>query len=228
MLAGSIRVGIQAAKKTFMPAICVWAMMAAIAAAYYLFPASHHLFGGLITLQEQMGILFPSLGMGLSVGLLAESVRVLMSRARRWSRENTINALFNFGVFGVMGLTHYYRYAFQDDMFGTGASLQVLVPKVMFDQFVWTVLAANPYQAVLYLWKNSGFRWREVVAEMLPFRAFWGTKMLPVLITNWAFWIPMASLVYCFPSELQLPLSIFAVTIWVLLLSVLTSATRHE
>jgi hypothetical protein len=58
---------------------------------------------------------------------------------------------------------------------------------------------------------------------MKPFKPFWGTKILPVLITNWAFWIPMVSIIYCFPAELQLPLAILAVTIWVLLLSILTS-----
>ncbi len=58
---------------------------------------------------------------------------------------------------------------------------------------------------------------------MFPFKPFWGTKMLPVLVSNWAFWIPMASIVYCFPSDLQIPLSILAVTIWVLILSVLTA-----
>ncbi len=41
-------------------------------------------------------------------------------------------------------------------------------------------------------------------------------------------WMLMASIVYCFPSDLQIPLSILAVTIWVLVLSVLTADTRNE
>jgi len=52
--------------------------------------------------------------------------------------------------------------------------------------------------------------------------------VLPVLITNWAFWIPMVAIIYCFPAELQLPLAILAVTIWVLLLSILTSDNNEE
>ena len=228
MLGSSVRVGTSAAKASFKPAAWVWGLMAAIAAVYYLLPASKPVFEWLISIQNSMGVIFPSVGMGLSVGLMVEVVKVLLSESKRWTQRNTGDALFNFVVFGVMGFTSYYRYAFQDDVFGSGNSWQELVTKVCFDQFIWTVLLANPYQAVLYLWKNMGFSWRSVGARMTPFRSFWGTQMLPVLIANWAFWIPMAFLIYSFPLELQLPLSILAVTIWVMLLTVLTSATNRS
>lgn len=228
MFGSSIRVGVMAAKKTFKPALAVWTVMAGIAALYYLVPMSHVVFSWLVTLQKSMGVLFPSLGMGLSVGILVEVVKVLTSKSRRWTRENTITALFNFAVFGIMGFTHHYRYAFQNEVFGAGNSFQELASKVAFDQFVWTVLIANPYQAVCFLWKNNSFSFRAVHRHMFPFRSFWGTQMLPVLITNWAFWIPMAFIIYYFPPDLQLPLSILAVTTWVMLLSVLTSMNRRE
>lgn len=228
MFGSSIRVGILASKKTLKPALAVWCTMAGIAALYYFVPISHAFFSLLVTIQESLGVLFPSLGMGLSVGILVEAVKVLSSQSRRWTNENTITALFNFAVFGIMGLTHHYRYDFQNEVFGSGNSLRELVSKVAFDQFIWTVLIANPYQAVCFLWKNNSFSWRAVHRHMFPFRSFWGTQMLPVLITNWAFWIPMTFIIYYFPPELQLPLSILAVTIWVMLLSVLTSLNRRE
>ena len=131
-------------------------------------------------------------------------------------------------IFGILGVLQNYLYAFQAKLFGTGTSLEVLVPKVLFDQFAWTVLFANPYQTILYLWKNRGFSFQKVATQMRPFKPFWGTQVLPVLIANWFFWIPMVSIIYCFPSELQLPLAILAVTIWVLLLSILTSVSHAE
>jgi len=220
---GSIRIGVLAAKKTVKPALLIWTMMAGVAAMYYLVPESHSFFSGLVTIQKRMGVLFPSLGMGLFVGLIVEGVKVLASESKRWTKANTVNALFNFSVFGIMGVTQFYRYAFQEELIGIGTSWRVLVPKVMFDQFVWTVIFANPYQSVLYLWKNNGYSWKAVGGQVFPFKAFWGTQILPVLISNWAFWIPMATIVYCFPSELQVPLAILAVTMWVMLLSVLTA-----
>lgn len=228
MFGSSARAGLNAAKQSIKPAAFVWGVMACVAALYYAVPASQGFFSALASIQKRMGPLFPFLGMGLSVGLIAEAVKVLMSADKRWTRTNTANASFNLVMFGAIGVVQDHLYAFQERIFGTGTSLQVLVPKVLFDQFVWTVFFANPYQTILYLWKNNGFSARRVVAQMIPFKPFWGKQVLPVLITNWAFWIPMVAIIYCFPSELQLPLAILAVTIWVLLLSILTSADHEK
>lgn len=228
MLANSIRIGMNAAKKTFKPALWIWAAMVSIALLYYLVPASHVAFDALVTLQEKTGVLFASVGMGLSVGILVECLRVLISREKRWTRVNSGNAIFNFIIWSIMGTTQHYRYAWQVDVFGAGNSFSELVTKVSFDQFIWTVFFANPYQAVLYLWKNNRFSWKAVYRQASPFRTFWGTKMLPMLISNWAFWIPMAFLVYFFPPELQIPMAILAVTIWVTLLSFLTESSQRN
>lgn len=228
MFGSSIRIGIAAAKKTFKPALWVWGMMVAIAALYYMAPATHGVFAALVTLQDRMGVFFPSVGMGLSVGILVECVRVMMSQERKWTRGNSVNAGFNFIIWSIMGTTQHYRYAWQVEVFGAGNTFTELVTKVSFDQFVWTVFFANPYQAILYLWKSNGFSWKAVARLATPFRTFWGTQMLPMLVSNWAFWIPMAFLVYYFPPELQIPMAILAVTIWVILLSYLTAATDRD
>ncbi len=225
MIDSSLRIGVNAAKKTFKPALLIWAVMIGIAALYYLLPASRGIFDAITAFQNRTGVYFASIGMGLAVGVLVECVKVLTSTEKRWTRANTVNGTFNFLVFGVMGVTQYYRYAWQVEVFGAGNSFRELTAKVLFDQFIWTVLFANPYQAILYLWKNNGFVWKPVFELMSPFRTFWGTQMLPVLISNWAFWIPMAYLVYFFPPELQVPMAILAVSIWVVLLSFLTAKT---
>jgi len=228
MFSNSIRIGVAAAKSTFKPALCVWALMMGLAALYYLVPASHTGFDALAGIQENYGLLFSSLGMGLSVGILVECVRVLMSQRKKWTLENSVNAGFNFTIWSFMGLTQYYRYNWQVEVFGEGNSFRELVTKVGFDQFIWTAFFANPYQAILYLWKNNNFSWKAVRRLATPFKTFWGTQMLPMLISNWAFWIPMAFLVYYFPPELQIPMAILAVTIWVILLSYLTAASQND
>ncbi|MDX1680942.1 MAG: hypothetical protein R3242_09445 [Akkermansiaceae bacterium] len=228
MLGSSVRVGLAAARKSLKPALFVWALMTGIALLYYLVPASSGIFSALVEVQEQMGVWFPSVGMGLSVGIMVEVVRVLTSPDKRWTRDNSISALFNFAIWSVMGVTQYFRYAWQVEVFGDGNSFSEVASKVAFDQFVWTVIFANPYQAILYLWKNCNYSWRAVARLATPLRTFWGTRMLPMLISNWAFWIPMAGLVYYFPPELQVPMAILAVTIWVILISFLTATSRHE
>jgi hypothetical protein len=56
---------------------------------------------------------------------------------------------------------------------------------------------------------------------MRQFRQFYLIIVLPVLVSNWLFWIPMVVLIYCFPTSLQLPLGILACAIWSLLIAAL-------
>jgi hypothetical protein len=56
---------------------------------------------------------------------------------------------------------------------------------------------------------------------MQHFRQFYLLTVLPVLVSNWCFWIPMAVLTYCFPTSLQLPLEILATAIWSMLIAAL-------
>ncbi|MGE9291541.1 MAG: hypothetical protein ACQKBT_11155 [Puniceicoccales bacterium] len=227
IIAFSCRAGVRAIQTSLPPAILVWSIMGALALLYFTVPASQSFFSALTALKIRMGILFPFLGMGLSVGILAELLKVIVSRNKRWTAANTVNALFNIGMFGVLGVFTDYFYALQSSLFGSGNSFRVLASKVIVDQFIWTVFFANPFQTILYLWKNNDYSLSKVVSQMTPLKTFWGMSILPVLITNWAFWIPMVSIIYSFPTPLQLPLAILAVTIWVILLTILTEKTNE-
>ncbi|WP_309380554.1 hypothetical protein [Cerasicoccus frondis] len=220
--------GSDAIKRSLAPAILVWGLMAAIAAVYYGIPASHAFFIKLDALRASLGIMFPFLGMGLSVGVLAETMKVLFSPERRWKKENTITAGFNLFMFGVLGVTQSFFYDAQTWLIGSGNTPRILLAKMLIDQFIWTVFFANPYQTLLFTWKEKGFNTRQVMSELRPFKVFWGLQVLPVLITNWAFWIPMVLIIYSFPTTLQLPLVILAVTIWVLLLTILTQSKETK
>lgn len=223
MLERSCRAGLSAARQSLPAALVVWSLMALIAVLYFAVPASNFLFAALADLQVEMGILFPFFGMGLSVGILAEAMQVFLSKQKKWTQVNTTNALFNLCAFGVLGVVQNHFYSLQLYLFGSGNSFGVLFPKVLVDQFVWTVFFANPYQTILFMWKGLNFKSSAVASQMKPFKVFWGRNMLPVLVANWAFWIPMVTIIYCFPAVLQLPLVILSVTIWVLILSILTT-----
>ncbi|HEX4140912.1 MAG TPA: hypothetical protein VHY09_11230, partial [Candidatus Methylacidiphilales bacterium] len=126
-----------------------------------------------------------------------------------------------FVIFFISGCIVYEFYHYQGVWWGTGASLRVIAPKVIVDQFGYTVLFAAPYYAVLTRWqalRYSGAKlWRELRGE------FFTTRVLPVLVTNWMFWIPAVSFVYAMPSVLQPPLAAFATAIWGLLVSAIGS-----
>ncbi len=53
---------------------------------------------------------------------------------------------------------------------------------------------------------------------------FFTERFLPVLVTNWMFWVPTVSFVYLMPTALQPPLAAFATAIW----GILVTALGHQ
>ncbi len=74
-----------------------------------------------------------------------------------------------------------------------------------------------PYFALLTRWqalRYSGAKlWREVRDNFLT------ERLLPMLVTNWMFWIPAISFIYAMPFMLQPALAVFASAIWGILVS---------
>jgi hypothetical protein len=99
--------------------------------------------------------------------------------------------------------------------------LPALAAKTLVDQFLYTPFLSNPMQTLAFLWKSEQFSLQRTVEKMRQFRQFYVLTVLPVLMSNWLFWIPMVVLIYCFPTSLQLPLGILACAIWSMLLTAL-------
>jgi hypothetical protein len=103
--------------------------------------------------------------------------------------------------------------------------LGTLTLKTLVDQFIYTPFLSNPFQTLAFLWKAGHFSFRSAMAKLSHFKQLYVLTVLPVLVSNWCFWIPMSALVYCFPTTLQLPLGILAVSIWSMLLAALLKPT---
>ena len=88
---------------------------------------------------------------------------------------------------------------------------------MLVDQFIFTVFWSTGFQALTFRWQvlrySSTRLWSELNGNFVI------ERMLPVLVTNWMFWIPGVTLVYSMPLLLQMPLSIFATAMWSILLA---------
>jgi hypothetical protein len=103
--------------------------------------------------------------------------------------------------------------------------LGTLTLKTLVDQFIYTPFLSNPFQTLAFLWKAGHFSFRSAMAKLSHFKQLYVLTVLPVLVSNWCFSIPMSALVYCFPTTLQLPLGNLAVSIWSMLLAALLKPT---
>jgi hypothetical protein len=193
------------------------AAMAMVVATYYCWPAGAALLSRYAAWQHAGGILRTGLAAGFAGGILSELSLIYFRDTGRWNQTHLENMAFRFVVFFFGGLVVVKFYELQAYWFGDGLTWRVLLPKVLVDQFVFSVFWSTTYQTLIFRWQALGYSGSRLRSELD--RHFVVERMLPVLVTNWMFWIPGVTLVYTMPLILQMPLNIFATAIWSLLLA---------
>jgi len=219
------RKGLRAARANLPPMLVLQGAMAAIVAVYYTWPRGAWVLARFGAWQHAGGVIAAACATAFAGGILSETSAVYFQNGGKWTQAHLENMAFKVALFFVSGAIVYEFYQQQAVWFGHGASWSVLVPKVLVDQFVYTVVWAVPYQTLLTRWQTLGFSFRRLGEEMRE--DFLTARLLPVLVTNWMFWIPGVSLIYSMPSILQTTLFIFATAIWGLLLPAVARQT-HE
>ena len=141
----------------------------------------------------------------------------------RWTRAHLDNAAFKAGLFLVFGAIVYEFYYFQSVWFGNGAVWSIILPKLIVDQLGYTPFISVPSQTILIRWYHAGYSFSRLRPELN--RDLVTERMLPVLVTNWMFWIPGVTFIYSMPQDLQMPLAVLANAIWSILLSAAARAT---
>jgi hypothetical protein len=193
------------------------AAMSALVAIYYCWPPGASVLSQYAAWQHAGGILRAGLVAGFAGGILSELSVVYICDGGRWNRTHVENMIFRFVVFSIGGMIVYEFYEWQAFWFGDGLAWRVILPKILVDQFIFSVFWSTSYQTLTFRWqalRYSGSRLWNELDENFVFE-----RMLPVLVTNWMFWIPGVTLVYSMPLILQMPLNIFATAIWSLLLA---------
>jgi hypothetical protein len=75
---------------------------------------------------------------------------------------------------------------------------------------------------LLYLWRQRAF---SLTATLPALRGgFYRARVVPLLIPNWFFWLPMVSIIYALPTSLQFPLFIPALGAWSLIMVFIADA----
>ncbi len=198
--------------------------MSLVVAVYYAWPAGAAVLSRYAAWQHAGGIFRAGLAAGFAGGILSELTLVYARDRGHWNFTHLENMAFRFVVFFFGGLIVCQFYAWQAAWFGNGLSWRIIVPKVLVDQFGYSVVWATTYQTIIFRWQALRYSGPGLWSELD--RAFVFDRMLPVLVTNWMFWIPGVILIYSMPLILQMPLSVFATAIWSLLLAGLAKSPR--
>lgn len=206
--------GLQSVRALFRPGLILQSAALGVVLAYYYVPSARGLFTQLAAWRTEGGFVFSALASALCGGILP-FLYLRMHPATRpgypW-RHLIFFALF----WAWKGAEVDLLYRILAALFGHEPGPATIIPKVLVDQFGYNAIYAAPVGNLCFAWKDAGFRWAPVIADLRAGRWF-ARSVLPVLLAVWALWIPVVSCIYALPAALQIPLFNVVLCFWSML-----------
>ncbi len=151
-------------------------------------------------------------------GILPEIARVVAQGERHFSRQRIRDIAFNSAWFLVNGVMVELLYRGQTWAFGDHPGLNLSsLKKIAVDMLIWGPLVSQPLAILVYRWRALRYNAAAALAEVGP--RWWVRRVLPLLLPCTAYWLPMVTLVYVLPLNLQFPLFAFGLGAWALILT---------
>jgi len=219
------RAGWESARLLIWPGLVLQSTALALVLAYYFLPAAHGAFAQIAVWREAGGFFFSAIATSLCGGVLP-FLYLRWNPATRathpWS-QIAFFALF----WAWKGVEVDLLYHGLSWVFGQEAIFLTVAAKVAVDQLVYNPLYATPLSSFLYAWKNAGYNFAPVIADVRAGR-WYARKVIPAQLAVWWVWAPTVSCVYALPSVLQIPLFNVVLCFWSLLFASITSRQNRE
>lgn len=215
-LAEAARLGWGGARANLIPALSLWMVGLALVLGYYQLSPMRE------TLDEigRWKLAWSPWFAIVSTSLFGSLIPCLIQRilAPRSPTRPSAPQVFGLVIFwAIMGAQIDLLYLLLADLFGEGNDPTTIIKKTLVDQFVWVPLLAIPETVLGYLLiekKGSLLACREALRRKSFFQ-----RAIPLMIATWVVWVPAVSLVYLFPSALQLFLMNVILALWSLILT---------
>lgn len=207
--------GLRAARANLVPGLIVQALMLGMLLAYYFYPPMREWLNALAEIKQRWSYGYSALNAIIAGAVIPELLRIFVFQKGRIVRANVGNLLFAAPFWCAMGVIVDFFYRCQANWFGAEAEVGVVLKKVLVDQFLYNPLFAAPVTAWLYDWKNQSFPTTGLGRFFTM--AYYRDTIVPALFATWGVWIPIVTILYSLPSELQIPLFGLALSLWVML-----------
>jgi hypothetical protein len=217
-----VRRGLNAAKANLVPGMILQSLAISILLSYYFYPPAQDFFAWLSEFKQSFGLPFPFFSTALFGAALPFILQFLQSDTSNHERLRYLPILLLY--WGCKGIEVEYLYRLQAVVFGEGDELRTVLPKVLFDQMVYSPLWAIPTILTFYAWKDCGFDFSATLAKIK--HGFIKNQVIPFVIQSWLIWVPTVVVIYCLPTPLQLPMENIILCLWVLLLVFLSKSSH--
>jgi hypothetical protein len=216
--------GVAGVKRNALPGLVLQAFALALALTYYFAPGARPTFELVAGWKTRYGFGYSALATGLFGGAIP--FLYLLASGRTKAGQRRAEFLFYVVFWAYRGIEVDLFYRLQAHLFGTGHALAVVLPKVLLDQFVYSVFVAAPGQVITFLWKDRGFSLAAIRPDLNL--GYLTRAVAMVIFSQWMVWIPAVSIIYCLPSALQIPLFNLVVCFWVLLLTFISHRSAAQ
>ena len=216
--ASPLAAGLVALRRFWRPFLLIQSAAVALGLAYYFSGSVRAACAVAAVWKTRGGLPFAAVSGAIAGGLLPELAKRLAGGGRRASArapERPGALLFQLLFFAVNGVVVDLLYRFEGRLFGAEASLVTVSFKVAFDQFVFTPLWLAVIVA-LFLWRQRGYSLAALAPDLRG--GFYRARVVPLLLPDWCFWIPMVSIIYALPVALQFLLFVPALGAWSLIM----------
>ncbi|QDS97164.1 Mpv17/PMP22 family protein [Adhaeretor mobilis] len=119
-----------------------------------------------------------------------------------------------------------FLYRLQAALLGTELNCRTVIVKTAIDQLLYVPAFGLLNVVLFYLWRDADYSFDKLQKLLGP--KWYRTRILPVLISNWAIWIPAVALIYCLPTSLQLPIQNLVLCFWATILVFFTSKVSEQ
>lgn len=212
--------GLRSARATVGPALVILATALGVVGAYYQSATARELLERVVALRQWCGFAFSPVATMLFSGVLPFlylRAHPLTARSHPWP-----HLVFFILFWAYKGVEMDLFYRGVTAAFGSGHDWLTIAKKTLFENFVYNMVFTMPYGVLLYEWKNAGFKWAGPLADLRAGR-WYLRRILPVLLSVWAVWIPAAACVYSLPYPLQIVLFNLLNCFWVIFFSHVTA-----
>lgn len=201
------------------PAILLQITAISIALIYFNWPSATPYFEHLSKMKTNYGVWYAIISTSFFGGFLPY---LFLYFSRQIVFKPFKQLIFYCLLWAFMGFLMDNFYTLQAHMFGHNNDFATILKKVLFDQFVFSVLITTPFITVVFLYRDVEFsfsEWRLRVNKHII------TQQIPAtLISTWIVWIPSVSVIYTMPSSLQVPLFNIVLCLFVLILTLINQS----
>jgi hypothetical protein len=220
-LAKILAPGVDAVVKNWRPFVVIQVANLLMVIAYYTVPLAQRACAVLGRWKAEGGVLFAALAVAGAAVILPEIARRI-TKVPRDKPLTVADMCFQGGYFAVLGIAIDAFYRLLGHIIGLNPTPQVVVMKVATDMIGFSGFLSMPLAVILFAWRDADFNFREA-GRLLAGGGFW-ERYVPLIVTCWAFWLPVMACLYCLPVNLQFVFAVLTEAAWCLLL--VTAASR--